>query len=302
MARLSGALALFALGSVVRASPLVVSNGTITAPPTFTTAPPASTDVLANVTCGTISDFPVIVLQEYVGLSTDPALQCQCLESVNSWLSTTNPPTRTASRTIGTGITTFTETISSRTTVVTTVVNTVEVATVTGNYILPQTNNWYGTAESPCCYSCTIAASTVEVFYFPEPTGTVPLVTSFTSGDYTFFRNSQSPSVYIGFSSLSAYDYCGLVGKPFANTTVAFNPGELSTITFSKVTGTPFTFTTTFSDGNVLTTTTRPTFYTPNGSAALNTQDLERNCSTIAGYTYIPGNPSNAVNSSRTFM
>lgn len=69
---------------------------------------------------------------------------------------------------------------------------------------------------------------------------------------------------------------------------------------FSLVTGTPVTV------GTITGTTTleslsTPSFYSPVGSAELNTADLKRNCSTIAGYTYIPGNPSNAVNSSRTF-
>ncbi|KAL7792572.1 hypothetical protein V8C37DRAFT_416234 [Trichoderma ceciliae] len=297
MAGLSGALALFAFGRTVRASSFAAGNGTITAAPTFSTGSSPSTTAISNVTCGTISDLPVIVLQEYVGLATDPALQCQCLEQVNNWLSTSSPPTRTLTRTIGTGVTTFTETISSTATVVTTVVNTVETITVTENFIVPQTNAWYGSASSPCCYSCTIGASTVEVFYFAEPTATtsdVIPVTSFTSNGFTF----ESPSVYIGFSSLSAFNYCGLVGKDFVNTTVGFNPGELSTITFSRVTGTPHTVTTSFSDGRIVITTARDTFYTPAGSAALNTQDLARNCSTIAGYSYIPGNPSNAIISS----
>ncbi|KAH6605557.1 hypothetical protein Trco_004710 [Trichoderma cornu-damae] len=208
MAGLSGALALFAFGGAVRAL-LFAANGTITQPPTLTTGSPPDTTGITDVTCGTISDFPAGVLQEYVGLSTDPALQCQCLEQVNDWLSTSNPPTRTLTRTIGTGVTTFTETTSSITTVVTTVVNTVVTATVTGNFFVGQTN-----------VCCTIGASTVEVFYFAER-------------GYTF----ESPSVYIGFSSLSAFDYCGVVGKPFVNTTVGFNPGELSTITSSPKLG-----------------------------------------------------------------
>ncbi|UKZ76753.1 hypothetical protein TrVFT333_004463 [Trichoderma virens FT-333] len=253
-----GALALLAFGGAVRASPFAVANGTITEPPTTTAGPTTRADP-TEVTCGGFSDFPAVVLQEYTGYSTDPALQCQCLISVNNWLSTSNPPTRTLTRTIGTGVTTFTEVTGTTTEVVTTVVNTVETATVTENFILPQGNVWYGTAEPPCCYSCTIAASTVEVFYWPEATGTEALSTSFTSDGMVF----ESPSVYIGFSALSAYDYCGFVGQP-----------------------------------RTLNSLTTPTYYTPVGSAALNTADLERNCSTISGYSYIPGNPSNAMNSS----
>lgn len=118
----------------------------------------------------------------------------------------------------------------------------------------------------------------------------------------THFYRSESPSVYIGFSSLSAIDYCGNVGGNFNNITVGFSQGELSTITFSTVTGTPFFATTSLSDGNIITSLTSQIFYTPDGSAVLETTDLERNCSTIAGYTYIPGNPSNALSSSRTFV
>ncbi|UKZ50323.1 hypothetical protein TrVGV298_004581 [Trichoderma virens] len=288
-----GALALLAFGGAVRASPFAVANGTITEPPTTTAGPTTRADP-TEVTCGGFSDFPAVVLQEYTGYSTDPALQCQCLISVNNWLSTSNPPTRTLTRTIGTGVTTFTEVTGTTTEVVTTVVNTVETATVTENFILPQGNVWYGTAEPPCCYSCTIAASTVEVFYWPEATGTEALSTSFTSDGMVF----ESPSVYIGFSALSAYDYCGFVGQPRFNTTVGFAPGELSTIIFSLTTGTPVTVGTILPGGSTLNSLTTPTYYTPVGSAALNTADLERNCSTISGYSYIPGNPSNAMNSS----
>ncbi|KAL6890400.1 hypothetical protein GGI43DRAFT_387603 [Trichoderma evansii] len=299
MAGLSRALALLALGTAVRASPFA-SNATITQPPTFTTIPPRSTDI-ANVTCGAQSDFPAIILQEYQGLSTDHDLQCTCLEQAFSWLETTVSPTRTLTRTIGTGITTFTETLTSgstvTTSVVTTVVNTVETATVTGNFIDAQTNVWYGSASSPCCYSCTIAASTVEVFYWADVTATssgFAPVTSFVSNGYTF----QSPSIYIGFSSLSAFDYCGLVGQPFTNITVGFDPDELSTVVFAPSGSETITQVATATDGNVVTTTETDTFYTQVGYAALNTKDLERNCSTILGYNYIPGNPSNAVNSS----
>ncbi|ETS01003.1 hypothetical protein M419DRAFT_112219, partial [Trichoderma reesei RUT C-30] len=259
---------------------------TTTEPPV--TRAPSTIGPPPSVSCGSVSSFPNIVLAEYTGLSTDPALQCQCLLSVNSWLSTTNPPTRTLTRTIGTGVTTFTTTIGTTTSTVTTVVNTVDVQTATGNFILPDLNNWYGTAEPPCCYSCTIGASTVEVFFFGTPTATtgseVP-VTSFTSNGVVF----ESPSVYIGFSALSAVDYCGTVGQPFFNTTIGFAPDELSTVSFVQVTGTPVTGTI----SGVVSVTT-PTVWSPAGAAPLQTTDLERNCSTIVGYSYIPGNPSNS--------
>lgn len=111
---------------------------------------------------------------------------------------------------------------------------------------------------------------------------------------------SQSPSIYIGFSSLSAFDYCGVVGQPFTNITVGFDPDELSTIVFAP-SGSQTDTDVDTANGGVFTTTETLTFYTPVGSAALNTKDLERDCSTILGYNYIPGNPSNALKSSRMF-
>ncbi|KAL7920770.1 hypothetical protein ACQKWADRAFT_149796 [Trichoderma austrokoningii] len=303
MVGLSRALALLALGTAVRASPFFSANGangTITQPPTTTTPPPSSTD-LVNVTCGTMSNFPGIILSEYQGLSTSHDLQCQCLEQAVSWLAITDSPTRTFFRTFGTGVTTLTETITSgtavTTTVITTALNSVDTEIITGNFLNAATNVWYGSATSPCCYSCTIGASTVEVFYFADQTsvssGFAP-VTSFVSNGYTF----QSPSVYIGFSSLSAIDFCGLVGQPFTNITVGFDPGELSTILFAPETSQTDTHLDLTTGGGTITDTETLTFFTPIGSAALNTKDLERNCSTIQGYTYIPGNPSNIINSS----
>lgn len=105
--------------------------------------------------------------------------------------------------------------------------------------------------------------------------------------------------MYIGFSSLSAFDYCGLVGQPFSNITVGFDADELSTVVFASSADETVTNPDTATDGGFVTSTV--TFYTPVGSAALNTKDLERNCSTILGYNYVPGNPSNAIDRSRTF-
>ncbi|PTB46827.1 hypothetical protein M441DRAFT_85805 [Trichoderma asperellum CBS 433.97] len=278
MVGLTRALALLAFGGTVQASPFSL-NGTITQPVTLPTTIPPSTTASGNLTCGTIevSVLQAVAVAAYSGLSREPALQCQCIGSVNSWLDATDAPTRTLTRTIGTGVTTFTETLSSTTTVVTTVLDLTSVITNTGNFIEPDTNLWYGSATSPCCYSCTIQASTVEVFYWTDATET-PAVTAFSSNGILY----ESPSIYIGFSSLSAFDYCGLVGSAYANTTIAFDPTELSTLLFTGVVGTQ----------DVVTAVTIRN--TPDGSAVLNTKDLERNCSTISGYSYIPGNPSNA--------
>ncbi|RFU73771.1 hypothetical protein TARUN_8471, partial [Trichoderma arundinaceum] len=314
MAGLTGVLALLAFGGVARASPSLkahlsyrvntdllflrtvsAANGTITSAATLPATTSATT--IGSLTCGSIeiSRLQAVAIQQYQGLTTDPALQCQCLGQINSWLSATNPPVRTRTRTIGTGVTTFTQTRSDTTVVVTTVLNELDVNTFTENFIEPQTDLWYGSASSPCCYSCTIQASTVEVFYWTDATES-PAITSFSSNGFVYIvlYYSESPSIYIGFSSLSAFDYCGLVGQAFTNTTIGFNPTEISTLIFSPVVGTaPIGIIST--DGSVRTTTdTPPTLWTPVGSAALSTTDLERNCSTISGYTYIPGNPSNA--------
>ncbi|EHK40894.1 hypothetical protein TRIATDRAFT_286484, partial [Trichoderma atroviride IMI 206040] len=281
MAGLRRALALLAIGGVVQASPL---NGTITQPATLPTTVPSSTTASGNLTCGTIevSVLQAVAVSVYTSLSTDPALQCQCIGSVNSWLRATDAPTRTLTRTIGTGVTTFTESLSSTTTVITTVLDLTSVITNSENIIEPDTNLWYGSATSPC-------ASTVEVFYFTDATET-PAVTAFSSNGVLY----ESPSIYIGFSSLSAFDYCGLVGSAYANTTMAFAPTELSTLLFTPVVGTSQVVTVVTSGITSLSTQPAATLYSPDGSAVLNTKDLERNCSTISGYSYIPGNPSNA--------
>jgi hypothetical protein len=102
--------------------------------------------------------------------------------------------------------------------------------------------------------------------------------------------SSVSPSVYIGFSSLYAYDYCGTVGESFTNTTIAFDQSELSTIQFV-----PTTSILTLSEpvGNSWTTyISTESYYTSTTPALLNYEVLGQNCSTIAGYTYVPGNPT----------
>ena len=44
------------------------------------------------------------------------------------------------------------------------------------------------------------------------------------------FAHSTSPSVYIAIPTIAAYDDCGQVGSVHTSTTLAFDPGELSTI------------------------------------------------------------------------
>lgn len=83
---------------------------------------------------------------------------------------------------------------------------------------------------------------------------------------------SISPSIYVGFRTIGAYDLCGPVGGRLVNKTVAFAPGELSTQMPHLG----------------LDDTTRPP------PQPLTVADLVRNCSTISGYKWFPGNPGNA--------
>ncbi|OAQ62451.1 hypothetical protein VFPPC_14131 [Pochonia chlamydosporia 170] len=283
MAQLQRLLCVLAIVYRASAKPFPDIGTTIQPAPTQS-QPPTITN------CGT-AIFPPVVVQQYEGLSTNSALQCQCLNSLNSWISDPNAPTRTLTRYIGTGLTTITSTVSGSATTITKAVIQTDIETVTDNFIVPATNLWYGSAKPPCCYSCTVAASTVDLFFWPQASETAS-VTSFVSNGFTY----QSPSVYIGFSSLSAIDFCGQVGKAYVNTTVAFNPEELSTIAFSVVAAPPVTLSATFANGSTMFTTSTPTQFTATGSAPLNYRDLERNCSTISGYTFLPGNPSNAGN------
>ncbi len=46
--------------------------------------------------------------------------------------------------------------------------------------------------------------------------------------------DSESPSLYIGFTTLSAFDYCGQLGEAFTSTIVALRPAEISTIVFNS--------------------------------------------------------------------
>jgi hypothetical protein len=86
-------------------------------------------------------------------------------------------------RTIGVGA--VTTTITTKGSTITTVIAslTTETATVTGNFAGADGFDFYGSAKSPCvsgpnrgcptilniiqCSSCTIAAATVDLFYFP---------------------------------------------------------------------------------------------------------------------------------------
>jgi hypothetical protein len=121
--------------------------------------------------------------------------------------------------------------------------------------------------------------------------------TLFTPSEPFLTFVSVSPSVYIGFSSLYAYDYCGTVGQPLTNTTIAFDQNELSTVQYVLQS---YTTNVTTNIGSGTTTiwstySTTSTYYSSTTPAPLNYEVLGQNCSTISGYTYVPGNPSAAA-------
>ena len=155
------------------------SNATITAAPTIsTTGPPGDMQYYCDGT-----SIPIIVGKQYQGLYTSPDLQCQCMKSLNDWVSDT--ATHTIRRTDATGATTITETISGTPTTRTTAALTTFTLTVTGNGLGAgiHADGWYGSAEPPCvryhsflprpidtdsfqCYSCTVQASTVQLLHW----------------------------------------------------------------------------------------------------------------------------------------
>ena len=149
-------------------------------------------------------------------------------------------------------------------------------------------------------------ANTLDLFYwptrkFPSPTTLTSIVesilisivvaaptdisTSFVSNGVTFI----SPSVYVGFTSLSAYDYCGTVGTAMQNVTLGFDVSELST---AVVTTALTTRTATDTNGVPTSTYIITNYFLIHGGRALHLHDLQQNCSTIQGYTYVAGNPA----------
>ncbi|KAF2681583.1 hypothetical protein K458DRAFT_433400 [Lentithecium fluviatile CBS 122367] len=160
-------------------------------------------------------------------------------------------------------------------------------------------------ATAPCCGRCTLYAKTVDLYFWPSATETAtPSVTGLLpnqtavanalqadSGSYVDEKGFTfvSPSIYIGFTSLGATDMCGEVGTPLYNTTLAFDPTEVSSVLPRTMTATCIT-SYTAADGVVR-----------NGTVlegedvvtkALTYSDVAQNCSTISGYYWFSDNPS----------
>jgi hypothetical protein len=115
---------------------------------------------------------------------------------------------------------------------------------------------------------------------------------------------SKSPSVYIGFTSLYAYDFCGTVGEVFTSTTIEFDPTEISTLgrpvpTTSTDTQVVNDFSTT--DPNAQSTFTTTFTESVGRPSAINFRDLGQDCSSIEGYTFLASEPLTEVNSKYPF-
>ncbi|KAF2004220.1 hypothetical protein P154DRAFT_560714 [Amniculicola lignicola CBS 123094] len=150
----------------------------------------------------------------------------------------------------------------------------------------------------PCCGQCTIKAQTVHLFFWasdvagPTPTVTgLPAsatgVVSQLTGDGSYVDDSGftfiSPSVYIGFTSVGATDRCGDVGTKIINSTVGFDPSELSTVRVATVATSCL-----ISDSPTYTYTSE-IFTTPD-PVLLTFADVAQDCSTIEGYYYFTEN------------
>ncbi|MCJ1388752.1 Muc22p [Xylographa bjoerkii] len=112
--------------------------------------------------------------------------------------------------------------------------------------------------DAYCCWYCSLFYSNVQVFYWPatdantaclnsvasstaiitngnntarnrDPGPTQPGIEAYATGPDGFVYTS--PSIYVAFPTVSGVDECGLVGPPITGLTLAFAPGELSTIT-----------------------------------------------------------------------
>ncbi|GAB7350710.1 hypothetical protein MBLNU459_g1266t1 [Dothideomycetes sp. NU459] len=97
----------------------------------------------------------------------------------------------------------------------------------------------------------------------------------------------------MAFSSLVASNKCGRVGDIWVNTTIAFDPDEITTvppITTLTVISTPTVEAGITYNYIITALTTQPS------PAPLTYADLGQNCSNLPGYVYFPDNPINAAN------
>ncbi|KAL5380861.1 hypothetical protein PMIN02_010492 [Paraphaeosphaeria minitans] len=178
----------------------------------------------------------------------------------------------------------------------------------TSTYTFPVDTASLVTLDAPCCGQCTLADPTIQLYFWPtataDPTPSVTglpgnataMVTGLPMVEGTYVDDSgftfTSPSIYLAFTSLNAHNWCGPVGSDIYNTTVAFDPTEISTM-FPQVTRATCTITGTSQDGKEYTTTGYDV--TTRVPSQLKIADVAQDCSTIAGYYWFADNPSNAV-------
>lgn len=99
-----------------------------------------------------------------------------------------------------------------------------------------------------------------------------------------------SPSIYIGFTSVGARDRCGQVGTPIYNTTLAFDPTDISSVLPRTDTATCIKSFTREFDGSVVSMTVHEA---PEPiTQALTYSDVAQNCSSIFGYYWFSDQPS----------
>jgi hypothetical protein len=174
--------------------------------------------------------------------------------------------------------------------------------TTIASWVLPDQGAVSATA--PCCGRCTLSAQTIELFLWPSTsetptpsvTGLLPNQTAVVNaleanGAGTYVDETGftfiSPSIYIGFTSIGARDYCGAVGTPVYNTTMAFDPTDVSSVLPAIATATCISQQT-GEGGDVITWSnyenvivTQPLAYS----------DVAQNCSSIHGYYWFSDNP-----------
>ncbi|KAH7118717.1 hypothetical protein B0J11DRAFT_582527 [Dendryphion nanum] len=155
--------------------------------------------------------------------------------------------------------------------------------------------------KAPCCGQCTLRADTVHFIYWPETAmattlhnGTIETMSATITDDLgsTFVDEAgftfTSPSVYIAFDTLVAFDQCSTyLGTPLAKTTIAFDISEISTIQ-------PYEMT--YCTGGSSMAGWEDFFWSTKATVAINLPDLVKNCTVYPwGDPFHPYDPHNEL-------
>ncbi|MCJ1245697.1 hypothetical protein MMC30_002901 [Trapelia coarctata] len=236
-----GTLRTYALSDAPTASPAAPSDAS-----GLTSAAPASSPRIYTNSTSTVLDSAPTVLGSSAKQSDNAVQYCESLRL--KWENTATSVVGTATRVYWQGTKTF--------------------ITVTYTYSM---GDGYGgengdnrvgtyTASPPCCSSCFLTANTMQLIYWAPSTANSAVTTFVNGNGFTF----TSPSLYLGFTALSARDACGPIGSAIVNTTLGFNPDQISTIAYG-------------------------TSGTPTATLPLTVSDLYRNCSGKF-WAYLPYN------------